>query len=359
MSLSKLNSVPINNSFAFQVEDKVKKLANHIHKLQEVLEDTQIKTKTSEQKVRDLRSELAQAEKDKKEILTSLNSFTTKPLFEKERYNGLFQKYIDQIEWLKNDSGQEMEAVILGHADAVNSVELRIKYLEKKIKALQDERFNSKNLATEVKMKVSEALDNIEKEGEARKNAEKRAAAALTQFEDETCRELAKLHAVKNQELSESAANFTQLQNKYLTQSQTICIGDKIIGRYEDERTSIPRIAKLGVTVAGELTRESLRKFYTRSRFLSIGASSRGRPKVKGNQLKFRPVLKFKHMCPVTQKQDLPDEALKRQHSEELLIKKTTARGEAAKKMKTKKGFMGVSCKEANEKVKIKKIQHS
>jgi len=277
------------DTFTLFMGNKLTAVAAQIQSLQESLKDVQVRTNISEQKVLDLSSQLAQAEIDQNEAVISLESLKAKKILEEETYARLFQKYIDQIEWLKCSSRQENEDASLLHTNIVNSIELKIQDLKKQIESSQNEYVDSKKIAEELKKKISDTMQNTVKEVEVRKNTEKRASTTRAQLEDEMSRKITECQNENNKKLMESLAKFTELQNKYLTQSEIICAKEDIIELYENERTTITKIAKLGGSVVRDQTR-----------FLFKGARSRSRSMVRSKAV------------PSASIRDLPEKAVKR-----------------------------------------------
>merc|ERR1740139_840242 len=86
--------------------------------------------------------------------------------------------------------------------------------------------------------------------------------------ETEMTKKITDLSASKEKELSESEAHFQKLKDLYVAQKTVLGEREEAIAAYEIERGSLPKIVKLGLIVAGEVTKESAKAVGGRGRSL-------------------------------------------------------------------------------------------
>jgi len=172
-----------NDSFAHVLEDKVVKLASNIKSLQQVVKDAETRAKNAEIRMNQIKVEIVRTENEKKKVVTTLNTLKVKFESEKETYMYKIKTYVEQIEWMRDDSRKTMESIMLDNANSVASMEMKIDGLKKELKTSQEECNEQKNIVEDLKKEVARVEENLRKEGEARENAETVAATMIAKLE--------------------------------------------------------------------------------------------------------------------------------------------------------------------------------
>jgi len=283
-----MSSLGSNELFTNALEEKVVKLADNIKTLQQVVKDAESRAKLSEEKVADLTVELATTEKQKEAAIASVSSLQAHVESEKKSSETEIKEKVDEIKELEKDSKTQLEALKKKGEASVTALELKITGLKEELKNSQEECTKSNNLCEELKKKVIDFEKKVKIETDARKNAEIVGAEIIAKLETDTAKELADLSALKKKELNESAVSFKNLEELYNKQTQLLTEKEDVIATYEDERGSLPKIVKLGLSVAGEQTKESVKNVRGRSRNLARGASEKGGKLLRGARSRSR-----------------------------------------------------------------------
>mmetsp|Transcript_19079 Transcript_19079/g.43436 ORF Transcript_19079/g.43436 Transcript_19079/m.43436 type:complete len:326 (-) Transcript_19079:246-1223(-) len=167
------------------------------------------------------------------------------------------------------------------NAKSVAALESKITEKQNELDAVQDECLKSKTLVEELQIKTAELEESLKKEIESREVAEMSIITTRDQLEKDKSEEISKLNAAKAEEFEAAKEKVMELEHKFHKLSKALWDKDEMIERYEDERGSVAKIAKLGVNVLGEQTKDSVKKITERSRSLGRQATSRGRSLVK------------------------------------------------------------------------------
>mmetsp|Transcript_2581 Transcript_2581/g.4932 ORF Transcript_2581/g.4932 Transcript_2581/m.4932 type:complete len:248 (-) Transcript_2581:206-949(-) len=100
-------------------------------------------------------------------------------------------------------------------------------------------------------------------------------SAVIAKMEEEMASTLADFQAVKR-ELQESEEKMKDLEETFEIQSEELCSKDNAIEKYMKERRSLSKIAKLGLNLAGDKTKDSAQTIAKQGKNLGRQASSRG-----------------------------------------------------------------------------------
>lgn len=226
-------------AFAHELADKVVELACNVKYSQEVLKNAEARVEVADQRVFDFHSALVRTEKEQEEVATSLAVLKAK--LEKGR-----ETFISQInECLGDDSKELINELMLENEISLSSLEKNIAVLKKELEAAKTECIDAANLVDE--------LNNFA-------NAEAAAATMIAKLNEERIRKLAEDLAQKEaetkkkqeQELNVFKKKIKILERMFNEQKNILLNKDIIIKEFEDERKSVSKIAKLGMTIAGD-----------------------------------------------------------------------------------------------------------
>uniref|UniRef100_A0A7S1FQJ0 Uncharacterized protein n=1 Tax=Corethron hystrix TaxID=216773 RepID=A0A7S1FQJ0_9STRA len=147
----------------------------------------------------------------------------------------------------------------------LSSVDYSLRILKKELESSQEELYELKRVIQELKnITKSESgaavmMDKLEQEMVAKLSKYKYSMTGAIKQSDQKIKELEKLYMKRNEK------NLKVIQE----QTETLEMQEELIARYEDERSSLPKIAKLGVSVVGENTKHSFNLVKSRSRDLT------------------------------------------------------------------------------------------
>eukprot|EP00587_Corethron_hystrix_P006215 CAMPEP_0113305506 /NCGR_PEP_ID=MMETSP0010_2-20120614/5111_1 /TAXON_ID=216773 ORGANISM="Corethron hystrix, Strain 308" /NCGR_SAMPLE_ID=MMETSP0010_2 /ASSEMBLY_ACC=CAM_ASM_000155 /LENGTH=525 /DNA_ID=CAMNT_0000159949 /DNA_START=280 /DNA_END=1857 /DNA_ORIENTATION=+ /assembly_acc=CAM_ASM_000155 len=258
-----------------ELENVIKEQSKILQHKEEIIEKYEVTIATTESKIAQLREEL---ETSQEEFLKTKN-------YAEE----LVKKVAELDEGLKKENESrlnieaESSAVIAKMKEEMAStltdfqaVKRELQESEEKIKDLEETfEIQSKDLCS-IDKKVAELDEGLKKENESRLNMEVESSAVIAKMEEEMASTLADFQAVKR-ELQESEEKMKDLEETFEIQSEELCSKDNAIEKYMKERKSLSKIAKLGLNLAGDKTKDSAQTIAKRGKNLGRQASSRGR----------------------------------------------------------------------------------
>jgi len=255
--------------------------------------------KLAEQRIRYLRNKLQQAEKEKDEQKASVTVLKTRFSLEKESLSGKVRQNVGQL--LGDDPIAATEAAMVTKLSSLALVDSKITELYKELETTQSKTFQSKDIIQELKIielrkeledSKSEALvitktiddlkEKIRLEEKNRLQDEVAAALAIATIEKETVSKIALIKEAKDKELKELGDKLELAESIFRKQNKALSDTEKLIERYERERGSVTKIAKLGLNVAGEQTKETIKSVSRRGRSLARRMASPRRSLSRG-----------------------------------------------------------------------------
>mmetsp|Transcript_2586 Transcript_2586/g.4940 ORF Transcript_2586/g.4940 Transcript_2586/m.4940 type:complete len:372 (-) Transcript_2586:206-1321(-) len=258
-----------------ELENVIKEQSKIMQHKEEIIEKYEVTIATMESKIAQLREEWG----------TSQEEFLKTKNYAEE----LVKKVAELDEGLKKENESrlnieaESSAVIAKMKEEMAStltdfqaVKRELQESEEKIKDLEETfEIQSKDLCS-IDKKVAELDEGLKKENESRLNMEVESSAVIAKMEEEMASTLADFQAVKR-ELQESEEKMKDLEETFEIQSEELCSKDNAIEKYMKERKSLSKIAKLGLNLAGDKTKDSAQTIAKRGKNLGRQASSRGR----------------------------------------------------------------------------------
>eukprot|EP00588_Corethron_pennatum_P009226 CAMPEP_0194272368 /NCGR_PEP_ID=MMETSP0169-20130528/5958_1 /TAXON_ID=218684 /ORGANISM="Corethron pennatum, Strain L29A3" /LENGTH=330 /DNA_ID=CAMNT_0039015013 /DNA_START=90 /DNA_END=1082 /DNA_ORIENTATION=- len=226
-------------AFAHVLADKVVELACNVKYSQEVLKNAEARVEVADQRVIDFNGVLVRTEKEKEEVATSIAALKAK--LEKGKVT-IFNQIKD---CLGDDSKELINELMLENEISLSSLDKNIAVLKKELEAAKKECIESANLVDELNNFANAeaaAATMIDKLNEERI---KKSAEDLAQKEAET-------QAIQEQELNVFKKKIKILERMFNEQKNILLSKDIIIKEFEDERKSVSKIAKLGMTIAGD-----------------------------------------------------------------------------------------------------------
>mmetsp|Transcript_2583 Transcript_2583/g.4934 ORF Transcript_2583/g.4934 Transcript_2583/m.4934 type:complete len:385 (-) Transcript_2583:206-1360(-) len=224
------------------------------------------------------------------ELKSSLETSMQESVKSKDYLKELKNKIVEIDEDLKKESK--------AHQDTLANFVLKISKLEEnKVKEIADLQEEKKKELREAEEKSKELENVIKEQSKILQRKEEiiekyeitiatteskitqlreELRTSQTEYEEEMCSTLAGFQAVKR-ELQESEEKMKDLKAMFEKQSKELCSKDDIIDNYMKERRSLSKIAKLGLNLAGDKTKDSAQTIAKRGKNLGRQASSRGR----------------------------------------------------------------------------------
>mmetsp|Transcript_2591 Transcript_2591/g.4949 ORF Transcript_2591/g.4949 Transcript_2591/m.4949 type:complete len:429 (-) Transcript_2591:206-1492(-) len=223
------------------------------------------------------------------ELKSSLETSMQESVKSKDYLKELKNKIVEIDEDLKKESK--------AHQDTLANFVLKISKLEEnKVKEIADLQEEKKKELREAEEKSKELENVIKEQSKILQRKEEiiekyeitiatteskitqlreELRTSQTEYEEEMCSTLAGFQAVKR-ELQESEEKMKDLKAMFEKQSKELCSKDDIIDNYMKERRSLSKIAKLGLNLAGDKTKDSAQTIAKQGKNLGRQASSRG-----------------------------------------------------------------------------------
>jgi len=255
--------------------------------------------KLAEQRIRYLRNKLQQAEKEKDEQKASVTVLKTRFSLEKESLSGKVRQNVGQF--LGDDPIAATEAAMITKLSSLALVDSKISELYKELETTQSKTFQSKDIIQELKiievrkeledsrnesLEITKTIDGLKEkirlEDKNRLQDEEAAALAIATIENETVSKIALIKEAKDKELKELGDKLELAESIFRKQNKALSDTEKLIERYERERGSVTKIAKLGLNVAGERTKETIKTASRRGRSLARRMASPRRSLSRG-----------------------------------------------------------------------------
>jgi len=149
--------------------------------------------------------------------------------------------------------------------------------LSLKFDGLKIELEESRNQVENYETMITNLRKELKDENEARQNAEIVAAELITKLESEITKKLGKLEAVKNKELRALENKMKHTDSKFHEHRKILSAKDELLKKYEEERSTLSTIAKIGVVHVGEQVKHTASYFSNKSRSLTKFFDIRGR----------------------------------------------------------------------------------
>mmetsp|Transcript_27925 Transcript_27925/g.55979 ORF Transcript_27925/g.55979 Transcript_27925/m.55979 type:complete len:385 (+) Transcript_27925:137-1291(+) len=257
------------DSFTGITADKVITLGDNIRSLQQVITDAEYKAKLSEKRVSDLRHELIQTETMREEVNKNASFMKKNLQFESDVDVNL--SFIDSIimnvgkinclghniDYVDDSPKLTTTKAVQENDHSLAKMDLDISVLKKELEISLSEFSDLKGVVEELR-DYSDLEGRLKKESKARKIAEE-AVAFISKKEEEKNRQLVEFQTSQEMGLKESRRRIKELENSFHEQRRALYMKDKQIDNFIDERKSVKKIAKLGISLAGEQTTTLMR----------------------------------------------------------------------------------------------------